>query len=148
MLSSITVNNSLQTTLCYLTTLFSSNYIVFCVHLPRRWLSENRHLRYMWLPYTNTVVVVQCNKAESPEAAAAAVAREPPSKYSEEQRLAPLRALLQQSAGKKAPAAAGAAGSAGEGVEGLSATQLRDRLLALAPLDKNWVAKVRSSTRC
>lgn len=26
-----------------------------------RWLREFRHLRYMWIPYTDTVVVVQIN---------------------------------------------------------------------------------------
>ncbi|KAG6547363.1 hypothetical protein Mapa_011300 [Marchantia paleacea] len=27
----------------------------------KKWLSQNRHLRYMWIPDTDTVVVVQCN---------------------------------------------------------------------------------------
>lgn len=30
-----------------------------------RWLRENKHLRYMWIPYTDTVVVVQCNPEAS-----------------------------------------------------------------------------------
>ncbi|GBG88807.1 hypothetical protein CBR_g48422 [Chara braunii] len=27
----------------------------------KEWIRNNRHLRYMWIPYTDTVVVVQCN---------------------------------------------------------------------------------------
>jgi hypothetical protein len=27
----------------------------------RKWLSENKHIKYLWIPYTDTVVVVQCN---------------------------------------------------------------------------------------
>ena len=27
----------------------------------RKWLRENQHLRYMWIPYTDSVVVVACN---------------------------------------------------------------------------------------
>uniref|UniRef100_A0A6B2L2Q7 FAD-binding PCMH-type domain-containing protein n=1 Tax=Arcella intermedia TaxID=1963864 RepID=A0A6B2L2Q7_9EUKA len=29
------------------------------------WLKENRHLRYMWIPYTDKVVVVKCNPHSS-----------------------------------------------------------------------------------
>ena len=38
--------------------------------LPGRWLRDNRHLRYMWIPYTDTVVVVQCNPAAGKQQAA------------------------------------------------------------------------------
>ena len=50
-------------------------------HLPllrcvcARWLRENKHLRYMWVPDTDTVVVVQCNPIS--DKGAAAVAAEP-----------------------------------------------------------------------
>ena len=27
-----------------------------------RWLQENQHIRYMWIPYTDTVVVVANNQ--------------------------------------------------------------------------------------
>ncbi|ONM19844.1 galactono lactone dehydrogenase1 [Zea mays] len=27
----------------------------------KKWLSENKHIKYLWIPYTDTVVVVQCN---------------------------------------------------------------------------------------
>lgn len=31
-----------------------------------RWLHTNKHLRYMWLPYTDSVVVVQVNPEGPP----------------------------------------------------------------------------------
>ncbi len=59
----------------------------------------------------------------------------PASKYSEDERLAPLRSLL--SSRPEAPPA--------EEVRSLSATQLRDALLALGPLDCEWVKKVNAA---
>jgi hypothetical protein len=60
---------------------------VKCHHA--RWLRDNKHLRYMWIPGTDAVVVVTNN----PHRAGAA----PPSPrvvHAEEDRVAPLRALL------------------------------------------------------
>ena len=34
-----------------------SSFLPLC----RKWLSENKHIKYLWIPYTDTVVVVQCN---------------------------------------------------------------------------------------
>lgn len=56
----------------------------------------------------------------------------PASKYSEEQQLAPLRTLLRSRLSAEQAAEVG----------GLSATQCRDRLLALGPLDAAWVKRV------
>ncbi|PSC76820.1 L-galactono-1,4-lactone dehydrogenase isoform A [Micractinium conductrix] len=89
-------------------------------------LKANRHLRYMWIPNTDTVVVVTCNPV--PEGQDPAI---PAPKFSEEQRLAPLRALLATRGTLPA-----------EEVAALSATQLRDELLAAAPLDAGWVKRV------
>ncbi len=103
-----------------------------------RWLRENRHLRYMWLPYTDTAVVVQCNPLDSAPAAAraaAAASAQPAASSTQstaEERVRPLRELLL----RRAPGLEAAA------VEGLSATELRDALLVLDPLDKDWVAQV------
>ena len=144
-------------------------------------LRDNKHLRYMWIPGTDAVVVVTCNElaevsgragwvagwgpgagpvllcfavgvfvrwevSERACTAASLVAcpsplpplplqgEEPaaqPSKWSEDQRLAPLRALLRSRSTLPA-----------EEVEGLSATQCRDALLALGPLEADWVKKV------
>ncbi|KAL4857423.1 L-galactono-1 [Chlorella vulgaris] len=90
-------------------------------------LRDNKHLRYMWIPSTDAVVVVTCNEvAEGQEPAV------PASKYSEEQQLAPLRTLLRSRLSAEQAAE----------VNGLSATQCRDRLLALGPLDAAWVKRV------
>jgi hypothetical protein len=54
----------------------------------------------------------------------------------------PMRQLLLARLPKSPAAAAAGQGGAAEELEGLAASQLRDRLLALAPLDKAWVVKV------
>lgn len=59
----------------------------------------------------------------------------PAPKFSEEQRLAPLRALLRSRPEAPPPEEVGA----------LSATQLRDALLALGPLDCEWVKRVNAA---
>ncbi len=28
----------------------------------KKWLSENRHMKYLWIPYTDAVVVVKNNR--------------------------------------------------------------------------------------
>lgn len=65
----------------------------------------------------------------------------PAPKFSEEQRLAPLRSLLTSrlAADRAAPHLPEAE------LLSLSATQLRDRLLALAPLDADWVKRVNAA---
>ncbi|KAI8472331.1 MAG: hypothetical protein J3K34DRAFT_212053 [Monoraphidium minutum] len=101
-----------------------------------KWLKQNRHMRYMWLPYTDTAVVVQVNPAPSARAAeAAAAAADAAGGPSEDERAAPLRALLAESVGEDK--AAGAAD--------LSPFQLRDVLLSLAPLDRGWVERVNAA---
>jgi len=75
--------------------------------------------------------------------------------FTEDERRAPLRALLAEAPPDAAPAAAptrahgsgeagarGGGGAAGEPVEELSGTQLRDRLIARDPLDAGWIARV------
>lgn len=99
-------------------------------------LRDNKHLRYMWIPHTDDVVVVTCNQvAEGQEPAI------PAPKFSEEQRLAPLRSLL---ASRLAADAAAPPLPEAE-LLSLSATQLRDRLLALGPLDADWVKRVNAA---
>lgn len=42
--------------------LYSLKTIVNAVLLiSRKWLAENKHIKYLWIPYTDAVVVVQCN---------------------------------------------------------------------------------------
>lgn len=106
------------------------------------WVTGNKHLRYMWIPSTDAVVVVQCNEEGSPAATAAAAAGtattgsssgegDAGQEHPHEERMEQLRALVRRS--RAVPA---------EEVDGLSATQCRDALLAVNPLDAAWVAKV------
>jgi len=89
---------------------------------------RNQHMRYMWIPHTDAVVVV----ASNPLPAGAPPPTLPPPAFSEEERTRPLRELLLAKSGA-VPAAEAAA---------MSFAQLRDSLLALAPLDKAHVTSV------
>ncbi|KAI5067459.1 hypothetical protein GOP47_0017987 [Adiantum capillus-veneris] len=137
----------------------------------KNWLQENKHLRYMWIPDTDCVVVVKCNPL--PEG------KQPPvfkSKYSEEDRLEPVRSFYKQCALKHRAAAEGklgdeskapgdkdakslASGSSPSSVKDglaslllevlsddelaqLSFTELRDKLLAMDPLNYEHVMQV------
>lgn len=86
---------------------------------------RNQHMRYMWIPHTDAVVVV----ASNPLPAGAPLPVLPPPAYSEEEATRPLRELLLS----HAPAT--------EAV-GMGFAPLRDALLAIAPLDKEHVAAV------
>ena len=61
----------------------------------RKWLQENQHLRYMWIPNTDTVVVVQCNPLKEGE-----VPKEVAPKYSVEVRLRSAWSLYKEMAAK------------------------------------------------
>lgn len=107
------------------------------------WLKENKHLRYMWIPGTDVVVVVQCNEAngEDLEAAETASLR---ADTSIEYRLAPMRELLREQRRRWWGRRGGISRDDEErdNMEEMSMTQLRDALLAESPLDYNWVQRV------
>lgn len=92
----------------------------------RTLLDENRHLRYMWIPHTNDVIVVTCNPV-SPEDQV-----EEPT-HSNEDRLAPARALL-----KSHPRCE----LTDDRISQLHFMSLRDELLALDPLKVDWLKQV------
>ncbi|KAK9839195.1 hypothetical protein WJX81_000695 [Elliptochloris bilobata] len=123
-----------------------------------RWLRDNQHIRYMWIPYSDAVVVVTNNPVRE-----GSKPPQPRITYTEDERRAPLRALLAEAAPDPMPdpapgpatdqargageAGAGAGGGGGGGsygapIEELSGTQLRDRLIAVNPLDRDWIARV------
>ena len=94
-----------------------------------RWLKENKHLRYMWIPYTGTVVAVACNDfAEGQRLPLAARLRRP---RSDAYKLVPLLDLLEAESG-----------GGRERFAGLSFADLRDQLIKLNPLDKDWIVRV------
>jgi len=133
----------------------------------KKWLLENKHLRYMWIPDTDTVVVVQCNPLTEGQVPKESMSH----KYSEDERLSAARTLYREVAakflpeeesstevggqeGRKPGAEAGmwggtSAGSSAplghlsdEELFSLSFTELRDKLLAFDPLNKAHVIKV------
>jgi len=103
-----------------------------------RLLGSNRHVRYMWIPYTDTVVVVSSNPLQPlyhPARWWGAISRSvlAPKPTPDSERLKPMRDLLVQSSnGKQSP----------DAISGLSLAQLRDELLAVNPLDVEHIKKV------
>ncbi|EIE19735.1 L-galactono-1,4-lactone dehydrogenase-like protein [Coccomyxa subellipsoidea C-169] len=93
-------------------------------------MQKNRHLRYMWIPYTDSVVVVTNNRVkEGTKVPKVKVT------YARDEKLEPLRHLLREALPDKDP-------STSEEVASLSNTQLRDRLIAHKPLDRDWIARI------
>eukprot|EP01062_Namystynia_karyoxenos_P027557 TRINITY_DN2110_c5_g1_i1.p1 TRINITY_DN2110_c5_g1~~TRINITY_DN2110_c5_g1_i1.p1 ORF type:complete len:570 (+),score=144.40 TRINITY_DN2110_c5_g1_i1:80-1789(+) len=87
-------------------------------------LKQHRHLRYMWLPHTDRVVVVSSDMADESDPPAVAP---PPERLA----TAPLRDLLQRASGRDE--------------QGLSFAQYRDKLLYAAPLDTQHVRAVNAA---
>lgn len=101
-----------------------------------RWLLEYQHLRYMWIPFTDAVVVVQCRRLEDDEDASN-TRRFPPVKHSDDERLkAPRELYVELTGGKPAP-----------DYLDWGFTKLRDRLLELNPLDKDHVVRVNQAEK-
>lgn len=112
----------------------------------KNWLQENKHLRYMWIPDTDSVVVVKCNPI--PED------KKPPafkSKYSEEDRMKHVRVFYKQCALKYRVGEEGKSGDAARSspellsddeLVQLSFTEVRDKLLAMDPLNRDHVMHV------
>ncbi|XP_042485594.1 L-galactono-1,4-lactone dehydrogenase 2, mitochondrial [Macadamia integrifolia] len=105
----------------------------------KKWLAENKHVKYLWIPYTDTVVVVRCNPVSK--------WRGPPKykpKYGKDEALQHVRELYQESLKKYAAVGAAAQYSSSNepSINELSFTELRDKLIALDPLNKEHVIKV------
>ena len=98
----------------------------------KQWLREHKHLRYMWIPNTESIVVVQCNPEDSPHAASALQEAAVTVKGNDESKLNPLQELLVSSD----------IVSGEEEVSILSPTECRDVLLAHDPLNPKWTAAV------
>ncbi|KAH7853764.1 hypothetical protein Vadar_006324 [Vaccinium darrowii] len=105
----------------------------------KKLLSENKHVKYLYIPHTDTVVVVTCNPFSKWKG---------PPKYkpkdSQDEAIQPLRDYYQQSL-KKYRGEGNVSKSPDKNepdVNELSFTELRDKLLALDPLNKDHVVKV------
>ncbi|GLE05281.1 hypothetical protein PINS_up014293 [Pythium insidiosum] len=103
-----------------------------------QWLKEFQHLRYMWIPGTHAVVVVQCQRItpEQAQASAAGDAFPPPPFTADEQMQAPRELYLELTQGRHDP-----------DYLSWSFTTLRDRLLELRPLDRDHVARVNQAEK-
>ncbi|CAL9095545.1 unnamed protein product [Musa acuminata var. zebrina] len=98
----------------------------------KKWLAENKHIKYLWIPYTDAVVVVRCNplsKWKNPNFKP---------KYGKDEALKHIRDLYRDSLRKYRTDV----GNDEQDINQLSFTELRDKLLALDPLNKDHVMKV------
>nr|ALM02643.1 L-galactono-1,4-lactone dehydrogenase [Lycium barbarum] len=96
----------------------------------KKFLSENKHVKYLHIPYTDAVVVVTCNPISKSQG--------PPNhkpKYTTEEALQHVRDLYRESLKKYRVADSSSP-------DELSFTELRDKLLAMDPLNKEHVIKV------
>ncbi|KAK1277710.1 hypothetical protein QJS04_geneDACA007409 [Acorus gramineus] len=101
----------------------------------KKWLAENKHIKYLYIPYTDMVVVVKCNPLSKWKG--------PPKfkpKYDEEEALLEVRDLYRELL-KKYRVEENNENDATD-INELSFTELRDKLLALDPLNKDHVIKV------
>lgn len=95
-------------------------------------LENHRHMRFMWIPYQDAVVVVTNDPDDQ---VPANIPRNYSSVSNEAERFQPLRALLQDLT-KDAPAP-----FTEESMHGMGFGELRDALLAMDPLDVEHVQK-------
>ena len=101
------------------------------------WIRDNKHLRYMWIPSTDAVVVVQCNEEGSAMA-------------NEAIRDAGLKAASGASGAKKSPTnplqelvrSTESIELDGQDPDEMTPTECRDVLLAHDPLNAAWVASI------
>ncbi|KAL6498510.1 hypothetical protein OROHE_026607 [Orobanche hederae] len=104
----------------------------------KKLLSENKHVKYLYIPYTDTVVVVRCNplsKWKGPS-------KYKP-KYTQEEAIQHVRDLYRESLRRKELVASETPEGGNEpDIDKLSFTELRDRLIALDPMNKEHIVKV------
>ncbi|KAI9380139.1 hypothetical protein POPTR_016G040300v4 [Populus trichocarpa] len=103
----------------------------------KKLLSENKHVKYLHIPYTDAVVVVTCNPVSKWKG--------PPKykpKYTTDEALQHVRDLFKESLEKYRIAAAKSSDDNEPDINELSFTELRDKLLALDPLNKDHVVKI------
>ncbi|KAJ6425954.1 hypothetical protein OIU84_026517 [Salix udensis] len=103
----------------------------------KKLLSENKHVKYLHIPYTDAVVVVTCNPVSKWKG--------PPKykpKYTTNEALQHVRDLYKESLETYRIAAAKSPDDNEPDINELSFTELRDKLLALDPLSKDHVVKI------
>ncbi|XP_022966248.1 L-galactono-1,4-lactone dehydrogenase, mitochondrial [Cucurbita maxima] len=96
----------------------------------KKLLADNKHVKYLYIPYTDAIVVVTCNPISK--------WRGPPKfqpKYTSDEAIQHVRDLYVESLKKYSA-------SDERDINEFSFTELRDKLLALDPLNKEHVVKV------
>ncbi|XP_047941581.1 L-galactono-1,4-lactone dehydrogenase, mitochondrial [Salvia hispanica] len=102
----------------------------------KKLLSDNKHVKYLYIPYTDKVVVVTCN----PLSKWKGLPKHKP-KYTAEEATQPIRDLYKESLIKYRKTAV-ASDENEPNVDELSFTELRDKLIALDPLNKEHIMKI------
>ncbi|GAB2227939.1 hypothetical protein Droror1_Dr00009768 [Drosera rotundifolia] len=98
----------------------------------KKLLSENKHIKYLYIPYTDSVVVVTCNPLTK---------KGPPKfkpKYAKDEALQHVRDLYKESLVKYRVAQP----ETDTDINELSFTELRDKLIALDPLNTDHIIEV------
>jgi len=94
----------------------------------RRLLQDNKHLKYLWIPYTNDVVVITCNISTQDNS----LEKNQLSTYSLDEKLKSARDLLLTLKPNLKP----------ESYKNHSFTDLRDDLLEIDPINVEYVKKI------
>ncbi|XP_073034310.1 L-galactono-1,4-lactone dehydrogenase, mitochondrial-like isoform X1 [Primulina eburnea] len=103
----------------------------------KKLLSENKHLKFLYIPYTDTVVVVTCNplsKWKGPP-------KQKP-KYTQEEAVQHVRDLYRELLKKYTKVVTNNLEENDVDINELSFTELRDKLLSLDPFNKEHVMKI------
>lgn len=105
----------------------------------KKLLSENKHVKYLYIPYTDDVVVVKCNPVSKWKG--------PPKfkpKYTTDEAMQSVRDLYRESLNKYrgGETTAQSEENGEQDIDELSFTELRDKLLGLDPLNKDHVVRV------
>ncbi|XP_073278725.1 L-galactono-1,4-lactone dehydrogenase, mitochondrial-like isoform X1 [Primulina huaijiensis] len=103
----------------------------------KKLLSENKHLKFLYIPYTDTVVVVTCNPLSKWKG--------PPKqklKYTQEEAVQHVRDLYRELLKKYTKVVTNNPEENDVDINELSFTELRDKLLSLDPFNKEHVMKI------
>ncbi|XP_073151717.1 L-galactono-1,4-lactone dehydrogenase, mitochondrial-like isoform X1 [Henckelia pumila] len=103
----------------------------------KKLLSENKHVKFLYIPYTETVVVVTCNPLSKWKG--------PPKhkpRYTQEEAVQHVRDLYRESLKKYSKIIANNPEENDVDINELSFTELRDKLLSLDPFNKEHVMKI------
>ncbi|KAI7750259.1 hypothetical protein M8C21_015968, partial [Ambrosia artemisiifolia] len=105
----------------------------------KKLLNDNKHVKYLYIPYTDTVVVVTCNPVSKWWGS-----NKFKPKYTSDEALQPIRNLYKSSKDKYRGQIVTTSSTVEDEpkMSDLSFTELRDELIALDPLNKDHIKKI------